>query len=208
MKSLNNFQPQYVSNKVFANLFELLKGYRNHLGVVEDKKTFFLLKKAVLFLQTLQQQKQTILFVNNNPKFSFLVKKTANLLNQPYSNEYWIPGLLTNWESFAPKVRSFDYCESYFGNYQKKKSGIFPKYLKQKKKLEGLTALKTKPSALVVFQHSGNESILREAQLLNIPVVVFTDCTKSIANVDYFLPLNTELFQTIYFFCNLLCKKS
>jgi ribosomal protein S2 len=208
MTSFKKFQPQYVSNKVSANLFELLQGYRNHLSVVEHKKTFLLLKKAFLFLQTLQQQKQTMLFINNNPKFSFLVKNTANSLNQPYSNEYWIPGLLTNWESFGPKVRSFEYCESYFGSYLKKKSGLFPKYLKQKKKLEGLTTLKTKPSALVLFQHSGNESILKEAQLLNIPVVVFTDCTKSIANVDYFLPLNTELFQTVYFFCNLLCKKS
>jgi len=144
MKSLNNFQPQYVSNKVFANLFELLKGYRNHLGVVEDKKTFFLLKKAVLFLQTLQQQKQTILFVNNNPKFSFLVKKTANLLNQPYSNEYWIPGLLTNWESFAPKVRSFDYCESYFGNYLKKKIWNFSQIFKAKKKVRGTDCFKNK----------------------------------------------------------------
>ena len=95
MTSFKKFQPQYVSNKVSANLFELLQGYRNHLSVVEHKKTFLLLKKAFLFLQTLQQQKQTILFINNNPKFSFLVKNTANSLNQPYSNEYWIPGLFS-----------------------------------------------------------------------------------------------------------------
>jgi small subunit ribosomal protein S2 len=201
-------QPQYVSNKVDSKLFDYVEGFRNHLAVLKNNKSFFMLKKAVIFLQSLNQNNQTVLFVNNNPKLSFLTKKTALQLSQPYSNEYWIPGLLTNWSEFQPSIESFQNCEHYFGAYLKKKKMIFPKYLKQKKKLEGLTSLKDLPAALVLFQVTGNEAILKEAQLLNIPVVALTDCSKTIQNIDYPVPLNTESFSLIYFFCSLLCKKN
>ena len=146
-------------------------------------------------------------FINNNPKLSFLTKKTALNLNQPYSNEYWIPGLLTNWNGFQTTIKSFQYCDQYFGAFLKKKKIVFPKYLKQKKKLEGLTLLKSRPDVLVLFQLVGNESILKEAQLLNIPVVAFSDCTKSFFNVDYPIPMDTNVFSMTYLFCSFLCKR-
>ena len=200
-------RPQYVSNKVNPQLFDLIDGFRNHLAVVDTEKSTLLLKKAIIFLRSLQQDKKTILLINNNPKLSFLTKKTALNLNQPYSNEYWIPGLLTNWNGFQTTIKSFQYCDQYFGAFLKKKKIVFPKYLKQKKKLEGLTLLKSRPDVLVLFQLVGNESILKEAQLLNIPVVAFSDCTKSFFNVDYPIPMDTNVFSMTYLFCSFLCKR-
>jgi len=198
--------PQYISNRVNAQLFEYIEGFRNHLALLKNSQSFFLLKKAIIFLKALNKNNHTILFINTNPKLSFLTKKTASRLMQPYSNEYWIPGLLTNWLQFQPSIQSFHYCEQYFGQFLKEKRMVFPKYIKQRKKLEGLAPLKKLPSALVLFQLEGNESILKESQLLNIPVVAFTDCTKSTKNIDYPIPVNPEFFPLIYFFCSLLCK--
>jgi ribosomal protein S2 len=200
-------RPHYVSNKVNPNLFSLIQGFRNHLALLDQNKSSLLLKKAIIFLRSLQHEKKTILFINNNSKLSFLTKKTALNLDQPYSNEYWIPGLLTNWNSFQPTIKSFQYCERYFGEFLKKKKVVLPKYLKQKKKLEGLTLLKSRPHVLVLFQLVGNEAILKEAQLLNIPVVAFTDCTKSFSNVDYPIPMDTESFSMVYLFSSFICKK-
>ena len=66
--------------------------------------------------------------------------------------------------------------------------------------------MRTKPSVLILFQISGNESILKEAQLLNIPVVAFTDCTKSFLQVDYPIPSSTNSIFLNYLFCSFLCK--
>jgi len=197
---------QYVSNKIHPNFFENIDGFRNHLALVNSAKTEMLFKKAIIFVRSLLKQKQTLLFINNDPKLSFLVKSTSHKLKQYYSNEHWVPGLLTNWDGFQPMLRSFSYCEKYFGNYLRVKQRAFPKYLKQKKKLEGLSGMRTKPSVLILFQISGNESILKEAQLLNIPVVAFTDCTKSFLQVDYPMPSSTNSIFLNYLFCSFLCK--
>ena len=135
-------RPQYVSNKVNPQLFDLIDGFRNHLAVVDTEKSTLLLKKAIIFLRSLQQDKKTILFINNNPKLSFLTKKTALNLNQPYSNEYWIPGLLTNWNGFQTTIKSFQYCEQYFGAFLKKKENCISKILETKKKVRRVNASK------------------------------------------------------------------
>ena len=197
---------QYVSNRVHPHFFEKIDGFRNNLALVNPEKTEILLKKAIIFIRSLQKQKKTLLFINNDPKLSFLVKSTSQKLKQYYSNENWVPGLLTNWDGFQPMLRSFSYCEKYFGNYLRTKQKLFPKYLKQKKKLEGLAGMRTKPSALILFQISGNESILKEAQLLNIPIVAFTDCTKSFLQVSYPIPFATNSIFFNYLFCSFLCK--
>jgi len=198
---------QYVSNKVNPQMFGFIEGFRNHLAIIDGEKSVFLLKKALLFLRSLQQEQKTILFINNNPKLSFLTKKTALELNQPYSNEYWIPGLLTNWSVSQSMIRSFKYSEHYFGSFLEKKKMVFPKYVKQKKKLEGLTIFKEKPSVLVLMQFTGNEAILREAKLLNIPVVAFTDCTQPMFTVEYPIPADTQSLEVLYLFCRVLCRK-
>ena len=102
---------QYVSNKVHPHFFEKIDGFRNHLALVNPEKTEILLKKAIIFIRSLQKQKKTLLFINNDPKLSFLVKSTSQKLKQYYSNENWVPGLLTNWDGFQPLLRSFSYCE-------------------------------------------------------------------------------------------------
>ena len=48
-------RPQYVSNKVNPQLFDLIDGFRNHLAVVDTEKSTLLLKKAIIFLRSLQQ---------------------------------------------------------------------------------------------------------------------------------------------------------
>lgn len=188
-------------------MYGFLEGFRNHLAVINTEKSALLLKKALIFLRSLQQKHKTILFINNNPKLSFLTKKTALHLQQPYSNEYWIPGLLTNWSGSQSTISSFKYSEQYFGAFLQKKKMVFPKYLKQKKKLEGLTTFKERPSVLVLMQSTGNDAILREARLLNIPVVAFTDCTQPLFNVEYPIPLDTQSLSILYFFCSFLCQK-
>ena len=46
-------RPQYVSNKVNPQLFDLIDGFRNHLAVVDTEKSTLLLKKAIIFLRSL-----------------------------------------------------------------------------------------------------------------------------------------------------------
>ena len=61
---------QYVSNRVHPNFFENIDGFRNHLALVNPEKTEMLLKKAIIFIRSLQKQK----------KPSYLLITTQNYL--------------------------------------------------------------------------------------------------------------------------------
>ena len=58
-------RPQYVSNKVNPQLFDLIDGFRNHLAVVDTEKSTLLLKKAIIFLRSLlnKRRKQFYLLI-------------------------------------------------------------------------------------------------------------------------------------------------
>ena len=61
-------RPQYVSNKVNPQLFDLIDGFRNHLAVVDTEKSTLLLKKAIIFLRSLQQDKNCLLYTSPSPR--------------------------------------------------------------------------------------------------------------------------------------------
>ena len=58
-------RPQYVSNKVNPQLFDLIEGFRNHLALVDTEKSTLLLKKAIIFLRSLlnKRRKQFYLLI-------------------------------------------------------------------------------------------------------------------------------------------------
>ena len=197
--------PQLTSNQVHPRLFGYVEGFRNHLAVLKGAESNLLATKAVLFLRAVQGKGGPILLINRNPKLSALVTHTARHLGQPYANEYWIPGVLTNWTQFTPTLRAFQACAKVFGPFLAATRLVVPKYTKQRKKLEGLVGLRTLPSALLLFQLGGNEAIVREAQALHIPLVVLTDCTGPLQGVEYPVPLNTESVDVVYTFCQMLC---
>ena len=51
-------RPQYVSNKVNPQLFDFIEGFRNHLALVDKEKSTLLLKKAIIFLRSLQSREE------------------------------------------------------------------------------------------------------------------------------------------------------
>ena len=81
---------------VDPTMFQYLQGYRGKTPVINLKETLALLQKTFAFLKVVHFQKTQILLVNSEPKYSTLVQFLANKINQPYVNEVWIGGLLTN----------------------------------------------------------------------------------------------------------------
>ena len=152
---------------VNPTMFQYLEGYRGKTPVINLTETLSLLLKTLAFLKVLQSQKHQILLVNSEPKYSTLVQFLANKLQQPYVNEAWIGGLLTNWDQMKTSVGAFQKFNSFFESSLQQQQTPFPKYLKTKKKLKGVKNMQQRPAALFLFQTLNNENIVREAKILN-----------------------------------------
>ena len=187
---------------VDPTMFQYLQGYRGKTPVINLKETLALLQKTFAFLKVVHFQKTQILLVNSEPKYSTLVQFLANKINQPYVNEVWIGGLLTNWDQMKTSVGAFHRFDSFFESSFQQQTP-FPKYLKTKKKIKGVKNMKQRPTAVFLFQTLNNENIIREANILNIPLIALVETSTRVKNIEYPVPLNTQSMKSVYLFCQL-----
>jgi small subunit ribosomal protein S2 len=191
------------SASVASNMFQYIQGYRGKTPFINLQETLFLLQRALAFLKTLHDAKGQILLVNSEPKYTTLVQFLSHKLEQPYVNEAWIGGLLTNWEQMKTSVGAFHKFDSFFEPFLQQQQTPFPKYLKTKKKLKGIKNMHQRPAALFFFPTLNNEHIVREAKILNIPVVALVETATPNGNIEYPVPFNTQSMKSVYLFCQL-----
>ena len=84
---------QYVSNRVHPNFFEKIDGFRNHLALVNPEKTEILLKKAIIFIRSLQKQKKLyyLLITTQNYLFwsNLQVKNSNNTIQTKIGSQVY-----------------------------------------------------------------------------------------------------------------------
>ena len=70
-------------------------------------------------------------------------------------------------------------------------------------KIKGVKNMKQRPTAVFLFQTLNNENIIREANILNIPVIALVETSTRVKNIEYPVPLNTQSMKSVYLFCQL-----
>lgn len=167
-----------------------------------------------------------ILFVNTCAKFSELVKQTALDSNQSYINDRWIGGTLTNWKQISESVILYNKFSTQFDNFLRINNIQIPMYQKAKKRYEGLNlksdafvqntrnvmnsseksifASSFMPDVIILTNPDENNIVIKEAQLLKIPVIAFSDSNTKILGIDYIIPGNNKSIYFMYFCLNLI----
>ena len=206
-KQLHGRMAQLGSTQVHAWMFPYVLGYRDRVPFFNVEETLIGMQKAFLFVQQIHARKGHILLVNTHPAFVPLVKKTASLIHQPYVNEYWIGGLLTNWQQLKYSVHAYKKFEMFMSSMMREENIVFPKYGKAKKRFEGVQNMQHMPDALILFQATTTyKHILDEAKRLKIPVITCMDTYAPKVHVEYPIPVNVHSKAFFHFFCRLLVK--
>jgi small subunit ribosomal protein S2 len=78
---------------------------RDGIFIINLEETVNLLTKAIEYLRTVLDQKQTILFVGTKRQYQDLVKKAAHDLGMPYVTTKWLGGTLTNFEQIRKTAK-------------------------------------------------------------------------------------------------------
>jgi small subunit ribosomal protein S2 len=206
-KQLHGRAAQLGSTQVHAWMFPYVLGYRDRVPFFNVEETILALQKALLFVQQIHARKGHMLLVNTNPAFASLVKKTASLMGHPYVNEYWIGGLLTNWQQLKYSVHAYKKFELFMSSLVREDGVVFPKYGKAQKRFEGVQHMQHMPDVVIVLQATTTyKHILEEAKRLKIPVITCMDTYAPHVHVEYPIPVNVHAKAFFHFFCRLLVK--
>ena len=176
---------------------------RDDIYIIDLQKTQNLIEEAYEALKELAANEGTFLFVGTKKQAQEAMVESATRTNQFYVTERWLGGTLTNFKTIKNRIRRIDEIEEMEKNGtfdllpKKEVIGIRKEYDKLIKSLGGIRNMKKLPNALIIVDPKTEETAIKEARKLNIPVfgIVDTNCDPDM--VDYVIPANDDAVRSV-----------
>ena len=161
------------------------------------------LEAAKEFVASLAQSGKQLLVVGGKSEASATVKDVAERLGMPYVAGRWIGGTLTNFKNIRKRIDRLQKLMT------ERDSGELAKYTKRERLLidreieellnrfGGLVSMTELPGALFVIDSRHEETAVKEANQLGIPVVALASSDCDFACVQYPIPGNDTSIRSI-----------
>ena len=184
-------------------------GERNGIYILDLKQTIVEADRAYSFLRGVTAKGGKVLFVGTKKQAQEAVKSAAERAGQPYINQRWLGGMLTNFVTIRSRINRMEELEKMVEDGSmalrvKKEQAVLGKELaKLQTNLGGAREMKSLPQALFIIDTKREENAIKEAQRLNIPVVALIDTNSDPDVVDYGIPCNDDAISAVSLMCDL-----
>lgn len=176
---------------------------RNGIHILDLQQTIFMIENAYNIVRDAVTEGGWVLFVGTKRQAQDTIAREAARASQPYVNERWLGGTLTNWQTISQRIEYLDDLE------QRRDAGEF-ELLKKKERLQltreieklsqrlgGIRKMTGLPALLYVVDVNQEETAVREANKLNIPVIALVDTNCDPDPIDYLIPSNDDAIRAI-----------
>jgi len=176
---------------------------RNGIHIIDLQQTSKLLNQAYNVVRDAVANGGTILFVGTKRQAQETIVEEAARCGMPYVTERWMGGTLTNWNTMHARVQEMERLEKMRDNNElehlTKKEGLLigREIIRLQTRLEGLRTMKRRPDLIFIIDVGREDSAVREANLLNIPIVALVDTNCNPQNIDYVIPSNDDAIRAI-----------
>ena len=207
-KSLNELLKAraHLGDKIASwnpKMFPYIFAEKDGRHVIDITKTSRMLNEACSFIQTINASKKTFLFVGTKPQAAAVVAFEAKRCNSYYINYRWLGGMLTNWATVKIRIQRLKELEEKEQNgilntLPKKESSKARKELgKLRKYLNGIKDMPNVPDVVVLVDPTFEMTAIREAIVLNIPIISLIDTNGNPDLIDLPIPCNDDSILTI-----------
>ena len=182
---------------------------RNGIHILDLQQTIVLLEDAYNLIRDAVAEGGEVLFVGTKRQAQDTISTEASRSNMPYVNERWLGGTLTNWQTIQQRIHYLNRLE------ERREAGEFDLLKKRERlsverqidklnlRLGGIRNMSGLPELLFVVDVNHEETAVREANILNIPVIGIVDTNCDPDPIDYIIPSNDDAIRAI----KLLCSK-
>lgn len=185
-------------------------GERSGIYIIDLEKTEECLNKARDFLLEITSKGEMILFVGTKKQVQDIVQKEAIRCGMYYVTERWPGGLLTNFSTIKKRVNRLKEIEKMredgtFEKLTKKEvAGLEKELAKLKKNFLGIVQMERMPKALFVVDTKKEETAIKEANRLGIPVVGLVDTNADPDVVSCPVPGNDDATKSVRLISSLI----
>ena len=185
-------------------------GERSGIYIIDLEKTEECLGKAREFLMETTSRGEFVLFVGTKKQAKDAVKEEAVRCGMFYVTERWPGGLLTNFSTISKSIARLKKIEAMkedgtFEKFTKKEmAGLDKELAKLKKDFSGIVLMEHLPKAVFVVDTKKEETAVREARKLGIPIIALIDTNSNPDLIDYPIAGNDDATKSIRLIASLL----
>ena len=176
---------------------------RDDIYIIDLQKTSKLIEEAYEALKQIVEQGGTVLFVGTKKQAQEAMKESAERTGMYYVTERWLGGTLTNFRTIRSRVKFLEDIEKMEqdGTFEalpkKEVIKLKKEYDKLNRNLCGIREMKKLPQALVIVDPRIEETAIKEARKLNIPVFGIVDTNCDPDDVDFVIPGNDDAVRSV-----------
>ncbi len=176
---------------------------RNGIHIIDLQQTIGLIDEAYAQVRNAVAEGGTVLFVGTKRQAADTIAREASRGHQPYVNDRWLGGTLTNWQTIKQRIK-------YLENLEARRDAGELHLLKKKERLTleseidklnlrmgGIRIMDRLPRLLFVIDVSNEETAVNEANKLRIPVIAMVDTNCDPDPVDFVIPSNDDAIRAI-----------
>jgi len=176
---------------------------RNGIHIIDLQKTAKAIEQAYALIRNTVAEGGVVLFVGTKRQAQETVQNEAIRCGMPYVTVRWLGGMLTNWRTIRQRINELERLEHMrdtgeFGRLTKKEGLIISREIERLQLiLGGIRNLVKLPELVFIVDVHRESTAIREANILNIPVVAMVDTNCDPSHVDYVIPSNDDAIRAI-----------
>ena len=177
---------------------------RNGIYIIDLQKSLGYIDSAFEFVKETVTHGGTILFVGTKKQAQESIAEQAKRVGQPYVNQRWLGGMLTNFQTISMRLRRLKELEEIdfddvAGSSHTKKELLILRREKDKleKTLGGIRDMQRTPSAVWIVDTKKEHLAVDEAKKLGIPVIGILDTNCDPDDVNYPIPGNDDAIRSV-----------
>lgn len=189
-----------------------IHGERNGIYLIDLNQTLDRITDAYSYVRDTVAKGGMVLFVGTKKQTQDAVKSYAQSCGQPYVNQRWLGGMLTNFETMAKRVAKMKEYQRMrdsgeFEEMPKKEALMLSRELeKLERNLSGISMLKERPQVVFVLDTKKEHIAVTEANKLGIPVIAVVDTNCDPDVIDFVIPGNDDAIRSGELMCRVISE--
>ena len=192
----------HVTRKWNPNFQPYILLEKNGVHIINLESTIEAINKASVFVNEIVSKNGEILFVGTKKQAQDIVQQEADKCGMFYIVERWLGGTLTNFSTIKKSIKRLKMLEkegsNLYENLTKKETQMLNRErVKLADQHRGIKDMRRLPDAIIVVDAQYEDTAIREAKRLDIPVIAIVDSNTDPNKVDYPIPANDDSIRTI-----------
>lgn len=176
---------------------------RNGIHIIDLQQTIVYIDEIYNHVREVVADGGTVLFVGTKRQAQETIAGEAMRCGMPFVNQRWLGGTLTNWRTVRGRLDTLKRLE------RQREEGAFEELTKKERllldrKMEkldlrfgGMRNMSRLPDLLFIVDVRREETAVKEANILNIPIVALVDTNCDPDPIDFVIPSNDDAIRAI-----------